>query len=416
MEEMIDLTVERLGLHGEGIAKLDGYTVFVDGGLPGELVKAHIFERKKQYAKARLIEVLKQSEFRVNPVCPLFGTCGGCQVMHLSYDEQLIMKRQRVVDALERIGKIENATVEACLPSQDPLHYRNKTQLAVRPGLKVGFNAKGSHDLVDIEKCYIHSKLGEKVYEILLPLIKHSNFTAFDWKSRKGFLRHLIIKTAINNDEALVVFVTNGENESLKGIAQAVMQQCPEVKGVIQNINNRTDNIVLGKKNRVVAGVERIKENLCGFQFNLSASSFFQVNTKQAEYLYQTVINFAELNEDDTLLDLFCGVGTMGIIAAPRVKEVIGVESVQDAIDDAKENAMLNNIKNINFICNRVETCIEKMKRFDVAIINPPRKGCERSVLEELGKRKPERLVYVSCDPATLARDLAIFKEFGYKK
>lgn len=408
----MSVTVQRLGIHGEGIGYWHGYTLFVDGALPGEMIRARITEQKRHYGRAKVTTIETVSPNRVKPVCPLFGTCGGCQVMHMDYQEQLVIKRQRVVDALERIGKIITE-VDPCVASPKPLHYRNKTQLSVRPGPVIGFNESGSHNIVQVDHCYIHCELGQKVYEALLPLLK--GISGYDWNTFEGFLRTLIIKTAINTSEVLVCFVTNGDDsEVLKEVATVLMKQCPEVKGVVQNINTSKENSVLGKETRLIAGKLQIQEVLCGLKFHISTSSFFQVNTEQAEQLYLKALEFGEVKTTDVVLDAYCGVGTLSLLFAKHAKKVIGIECISEAIQDAKENANLNQMTNVEFICGEVESSLKNIENVDLVILNPPRKGCETSVIQELGKRKPRKILYVSCDPATLARDLALLVSFGY--
>ena len=417
--QKISLTILRLGIHGEGIGYWHGFTVFVDGPLPGEVIQARITEVKRNYGRAKVIQTDNPSQTRVTPPCPLFGRCGGCQIMHLSYEEQLNMKRQRVIDAFERIGKIENPPVEACIPSPDPLEYRNKIQVPVGAGpngeIRLGFYARSSHDLIDVEHCYIHCPLGEKVFQKLQELIKGSDLTAYDWNTLHGELRHLIIKTAVNTGQVLVVFITHHcEAKKLEPIADALMQACPEVKGVVQNINTTPENVVFGSEFRQIAGIPQITEVICGLKFNVSASSFFQVNPAQAEQLYNRAIELCGLTGKERLLDAYCGVGTLSLISSSKAKEVIGIECVAEAIADAKENARLNHIENVLFICDTVETRIKEIGDIDVAILNPPRKGCEPKLIEVLCQKPPKTIVYISCDPATLARDVAILCSHGY--
>ncbi len=417
--QKINLAIQRLGIHGEGIGYWRGYTVFVDGALPGEVIQAQVTETKRNYGRAKVIQTDNPSSARATPACPLFGKCGGCQIMHLSYDEQLVMKRQRIVDALERIGKFENPNVEPCIPSPHPLGYRNKIQIPVgvdpQGKIRLGFYARSSHDLVDVEHCYIHCPLGEKVFGKLQGLIKNSDLTPYDWNTLQGELRHVIIKTAVNTGQVLVVFVTHKcGHEKLETIARELIKECPEVQGVVQNVNLTAENTVFGDNFKVILGQPQITEILCGLKFKVSASSFFQVNPAQAEQLYLKAMQFADLTGTETVLDAFCGVGTLSLVCAQGAKEVIGIECVPEAIRDAKDNANLNDIKNVRFICDTAETGISQLKNIDVVILNPPRKGCEPLLLDELSKMKPKKIIYISCDPATLARDLAILRNAGY--
>jgi 23S rRNA (uracil1939-C5)-methyltransferase len=405
LHQKITLSIKRLGIHGEGIGDYEGFTVFVDGALPGEIVTAEITEVRKNFARATVISTEKTSPHRVTPPCPVFGRCGGCQLMHLDYSQQLETKRQRVVDALERIGKIFNVPVPACIPSPNPLSYRNKIQLPVvmDPELRMGLYAFNSHDVVEIEKCYIHCSLGEQVFSKVKQILKAEPDPS---------LRFVLIKTGVNTNQVLVILVTEGEGApNLPATAEKIMESSPEIKGVVQNINTSSGNVVLGKTFKTLAGHSSIVDKICGLHFKVSPASFFQVNPAQAENLYKTALEFCQLKGDETVLDAYCGVGTLSLILAPHARQVIGVECVPDAIADAEDNAKRNQIKNTVFHCAQAENFIGTLSAVDVAVLNPPRKGCEPAFLEKLLQLKPRRIVYISCDPATLARDLAILQK-----
>jgi 23S rRNA (uracil1939-C5)-methyltransferase len=420
LNQKINLTIERLGIYGEGIGYWHGFTVFVDGPLPGEVIMACMTEVKKNFGRAKVIYTDNLSLARATPPCPLFGRCGGCQIMHLNYEEQLKMKQQMVIDAFERIGKFVNPPVSPCIPSPNPLEYRNKIQVPVRAGpngeIRMGFYARSSHDLIDVEHCYIHCPLGEEVYKKIQELIKGSDLTAYDWNTLQGELRHVIIKSAVHTGQVLVVFITHEcEHSKLENIAKELMQACPSVKGVVQNINTAPKNAVFGPEFRQIAGVPQIIEELCSLKFKISASSFFQVNPAQAEQLYDHAIESCGLTGKERVLDAFCGVGTLSLISSKKAKEVIGIEVVPEAIEDAKENARLNNIENVNFICDTAESKINNIGDIDVVILNPPRKGCEPELIATLCQKHPKTIVYISCDPATLARDTALLCSQGYE-
>ena len=392
INQELEIPIHRLGVSGEGVGDFEGFTIFVDGALPGEIILGIVTEVRKNFGRAKILEIKKTSPHRVDPICPLFGRCGGCQIMHLEYGKQLVAKRQRIVDALERIGKLD-VEVNPCHPSPMPLAYRNKIQLPVEDG-KIGLYTKGSHDVIDVEKCYIHCSLGEKVYEWIRGFPEVQKF------------QHLLIRTAVKTSEVLLVFVTEE--------AFIPKEIPPEVKGIVQCINRSKSNRILGQEFRTLWGRDWIKEILHGLQFRISAASFFQINPFQAENLYSQVIDFAELSGNEIVLDSYCGVGTLALILAKGAKKVIGVESVPEAIEDAKANAKLNKIENVEFFCERAEEFIPTLARVDVAIVNPPRKGCERNFLEALAKIRPKIIVYVSCDPATMARDVRFLVSEGY--
>jgi 23S rRNA (uracil1939-C5)-methyltransferase len=419
LEQKITLSIERLGINGEGIGAFEGFTVFLDGGLPGEKVIATVCEVRKNFARAKITGTLTLSPHRQKPPCPVFGRCGGCQIMHLDYKEQLVIKRQRVIDSLERIGKISDVEVDSCMPSPLPLAYRNKIQLPAGSEythLYLGLYAYNTHDLIKIDKCYIHCLLGEEAFQRVKHILKNSPLTAYDAKTGEGDLKCVLIKTAVHTKQVLVILVTTKKSlPALSLIAAQIMQSMPEIKGVLQNVNPSTSNVMLGKAFYSLIGDSYITETLSGLTFKVSPSSFFQVNPPQAERVYETVLDYASLTGKETVLDAYCGVGTLSLILAKQASKVIGVECVKDAIIDAKENAIVNHISNVQFICAPAEDFISSLKHIDVSILNPPRKGCERSFLESLSLLKPTKIIYVSCDPATLSRDLAILCKKGYK-
>lgn len=417
-EQRFNLTIESLGSHGEGVGHLEGYTLFVDGALPGETVEVQMTQRHKRYGRAELLAITEVSPYRVEPPCRLFGTCGGCQLMHLSYAQQLEIKRQRVVDALQRIGKIKGIDVPACLPSPAPLAYRNKIQLPVRQGkadLAIGLYARSSHTLVEVDACPIHCTLGDTIYQKVSALIKQSGIKAYDPETGQGELRHLLIKSAVHTQQVLVILVTHLESQrKTLPLAKTIMEQCPLVKGVVQNINSKNDNVILGTNYHLLAGSGHIQEALGDLLFKVSPASFFQVNPDQALRLYAKAVEFAGLTGDETVLDAYCGVGTLSLFFAKHVKKVIGVECVREAIVDAKENALLNDVRNASFVCQAAEIYIRSLPAVDVVVLNPPRKGCDPVVLQELERLRPKTIVYISCDPSTLARDLAHLVGSGY--
>lgn len=400
IHDEIELTIDNLGINGEGVGKFNGFTVFVDGALPQERVVAQIHEKRTTFARAHMIKRLTSSPDRIKPICPLFGECGGCQIMHLDYSKQLSSKRQRIVDALQRIAKMDNEVLP-CLPSPKPLAYRNKIQLPMSASGQLGLYARNSHDLVPIDKCFIHCPLGERAFQVIKSLTLPND------------LKHVLIKTAVHSAQVLVVLVTESNAPPLS-LAQQIFEAMPEIKGVVQNINPSSGNTILSSHYRTLVGQDAIEETLCGLRFKVSPASFFQVNPEQAETLYQKVMELAKLSGTERVLDAYCGVGTLSLICAHNAQEVIGIESVPEAIADAQANALLNDIHTVRFICGKVEEEIHRIDAIDVALINPPRKGCERSFLQELIKKRPRRLLYISCDPATLARDLQFLTHHGY--
>lgn len=415
----MELEIERLGINGEGVSSWYGCTIFVDGALPEEKVLASLYEKKKNYGRARVLSLLSTSPDRVEPICPLFGRCGGCQMMHMSYDRQLMAKRQRVVDALERIGKFKEVSVSQCRPSFSELFYRNKIQIPVEAGesgMRLGLYAKNSHDLIDMQTCYIHCPLGQKVYEALKPLLQASSIIPFNKRTGQGEIRHVLIKTAVATNQVLIVLVgAQKPTSEMLEFARLLIERIPEVKGVVHCLNTDVDNTVLSQSFTVLQGQGAIEEKLLGLYFKISPASFFQVNPRQAEALYQAAIDVSAVDKEDVVLDAYCGVGTMSLLFAQRAKRVIGIESVEDAIVDAKANASRNNIGNAEFHAATVEGFIRDFSdKVDVIILNPPRKGCDPSVIDSIACRDLKKIVYVSCDPATLARDLHLLAQKGW--
>lgn len=340
--------------------------------------------------------------------------------MHLNYDQQLEFKRQAVVQAFERIDPLLKSLIAPCEPSPSPLAYRNKIQLPVaagKQGMQIGLYQRNSHDILQIDQCPVHCPLGEHVFQQAVAAVKDSQISPYDPKTHTGELRYILIRTAVNTKQVLVTFVTRSQEQNpiLHSIASAIMQQCPEVKGIVQNTNSRKDNVVLSQHYSLIQGSPFIEEELCGLRFRISSASFFQINTAQAENLYAKALEFAELNDQMIALDAYCGIGTLSLLAAKHAKHVIGIECVSEAIVDAIENAKLNKISNASFFCSNAETFINTLQEVDIALLNPPRKGCEKSFLEKLAKLAPKRIVYISCDPVTLARDTALLRKCGFQ-
>ncbi|PCI95731.1 23S rRNA (uracil(1939)-C(5))-methyltransferase RlmD [Candidatus Aerophobetes bacterium] len=419
VSQIIECNIHDLGLHGEGIGAINNFTVFIQGALPKEFVRAKVTQVKKKYAIATLISVLKQSKDRINPKCPYFEKCGGCQIMHLSYDGQLFYKKKRIEDAFLRIAKLKLEKEVIMHKSPDEFAYRNKIQLPATKEqgvLKLGLYARGSHDIIPHDKCLIHSKLGEKIYTRVLQALEKSSLTPYDEKSMKGELRHVLIRTAVFNKEALITFITTkAPSCELKAVAKKIFDDLDEVKGIMHHKNAKATNAVFDRDFTNLFGRDHIFENLSNLSFKLSSASFFQVNSFQAEKLYKRAIELSGLTKNDTALDAYCGIGTLTLLAAIKARHVTGIEVVPSAIDDAKGNMERNKISNVSFVCAKVEDKIHEMGALDVVFLNPPRKGCDKHVIATINKKRPKTLIYVSCDPATLARDTKLLIEGGYK-
>lgn len=426
------IKIHGLGAAGEGVGKainnaqcvmrndnLERLAVFVEGALPGEEVLTEIETRKKNYAVARLVEVVKSSAERVEPFCPLYKDCGGCQLQHLSYAAQLKWKRQQVVDAIERIGKLEGVAVFDTLGMDNPLRYRNKMQFPVGKGLSIGCYSRGTHRIIDTPACLIQNEGNDKILTAVRNVAKKFNLQPYDEDKHRGFLRHVMGRVG-SNGELMIVLVTANKNfPNEKNFVRALLRELPDVTSIQQNVQTYHNNVILGRDTRVLYGKPTIHDKIGELTFNISARSFFQVNTAQAEVLYKTALDFAELRGHETIIDAYCGTGTIGLFMARRARRVIGVEVVSSAIEDAKRNARDNHVRNAEF---HIGDAVKVLPRLldagtyaDVVIVDPPRAGCDKKVLETFAAMEPEKIIYVSCNPATLARDLNVLAALDYQ-
>jgi len=391
------LEIRSLGASGEGVGTLDGYTVFVEGALPGERVEVELVQSKKTYGVGRLVAVERPSERRVKPACPVYGECGGCQLMHLSYEGQLEAKRQRVVDALERIAGLKGIEVAPCLGADEPWGYRHKIQMPVGEQLQLGLYARGSHRLVPVDRCLIHCNQGEELLGTIRGLLQSSGLRAYVESSGKGTLRHLVVRTATTGEQLVILVTTGQQLEACRQLATQLMERAASVRGVVACINGRRDNRILTDQWEQLAGVGWLTERVAEMDFRISAGSFFQVFPAQAGRLVELVEAMAGPGGGRTALDGCCGVGLMALALARLGWSVQGVEVSQEAIGDARWNAQANSL-HATFECQQLEAAIA-----DLVLLNPPRGGIEERVLEGI---QAERIIYISCDPATLARDI----------
>ncbi len=419
----IEVTVHGLGSSGEGVARYEGLTIFVPGGAPGDRLLARVQEVKRNYARAALVQVLEPSPDRVTPVCPVAGECGGCPLQHIAYEAQLRLKRQQVVDALERLGKLSGVTVHPTLGMAEPWEYRNKAQFPVgwRAGRVIaGFFAPGTHRIVDIERCAIQHPVANRILAAVKELAGRYGVPIYDEGTHTGVLRHVLARVGRRTGEAMAVLVTNGpEFPHGRTIARELMARIPELVSVVQNINPVRTNVVLGRESRVLAGRDSITDSIGDLEFSISPVSFFQVNPAQTEVLYGKALEYAGLTGSETVIDLYCGIGTISLFLARQCREVIGVEWVEEAVEDARENAARNGIRNVRFIAGDAAVEMPRLAaegvRADVVVLDPPRKGCEEPVLEAIAQMAPRRVVYVSCNAASLARDLGRLAGMGYR-
>ena len=421
--EDIIMTISGLGSSGEGVGKYEGFTVFVKGALPGEEVRVQITLVKKSYAVGKLVELVKPSGERVEPQCQVYKECGGCQLQHLSYKGQLDCKRQQVQDALSRIGHID-LEVLPVLGAAAPWNYRNKMQFPAAMNaegvLNIGCYAAATHNVIDTEACMISKEANNAIMKTVRTWMKHYNISAYDEKTGKGLVRHIMGRVGVHSGEVMAVIITSGYDLPHRAVlVEWLKRYVPGLVSVVQNINKKQTNIVMGSKTRVLYGSETIKDKLGSLSFNISAQSFFQVNSEQAEKLYNKALEFAALTGHETVVDVYCGTGTISLYLAKHAKKVYGIEIVAPAIENAKKNAEENKCANAEFMCGDAAVELPKLLaggvRPDVVVVDPPRAGCEQKVLKAISEVQPKRVVYVSCNPASLARDLAFMEQHGYK-
>ena len=413
-----------IGQGGVGIGKYEGFTVFVDGGLVQDKIKVKITKSKKNYAVGDMIEIIEKSPFRVARKCSEnLRQCGGCQIQELDYQKQLDIKTNEVKQVISRIGKLDDVVNHDTLGMEHPFRYRNKAQFPIQKKDNmpvIGFYKKKSHDLISTDECIIQHEVNDKIIKIIKTYIRAYNVSIYDEKTHKGLLRHVVTKVGFTTGEVMIVLVANGKKlPYLKELASVLKENIPGFKTLVVNVNTQKTNVILGKENIVAYGDGMIRDYIGELVFEISPLSFFQVNPLQTEVLYNKALEYANLGENDTVFDIYCGIGTISLFLAQKAKKVYGIEIVEDAIKDAKRNAKINNMDNVEFYVGKAEEVVPKMyqegKRANVVVVDPPRKGCDEKVLDTIISMQPDRVVYVSCNPSTLARDLAYLNERGYK-
>lgn len=403
---------------GKGIVKGEGITAFVNNIIIGEKAKVEIVYQSKNQTIGKVKEFIKTSENRVVPKCKICKECGGCVLQHMSYQAQLNFKKNHVKDCLGKIGHI-NVEVNDTLGMKNPYEYRNKTQVpfAEKKGkIKYGFYKEDTHDIIQFSNCLIQTDLADEILKSVKELMEKFKIAPYNEDKRKGVIRHVLVRVGVHTNQAMIVLVTNEVDfHNRKLMVKELLKRFPNVKTIVQNINTRDTNVILGEKEYVLFGKGYIEDTILGVKFKISSKSFYQVNPTQTEVLYSKAIELAKLSKNDVVLDAYCGIGTIGLIAAKHVKHVIGVEIVKQAIIDAKNNAKLNNIDNASFVCEDASKFIVDLakvnEKMDVVFLDPPRKGLDTPLINSLLKLEPRKIVYVSCNPSTLARDLAIFKD-----
>lgn len=417
-----EIRINSLGSSGEGVGRAEGFTVFVAGALPGELARVKITEVKKSYAAGRLLKVLQASPDRVLSKCPVYSECGGCQLQHVSYEGQLKLKRQQVQDAVERIGHQKGIMVLPVLGAENPWNYRNKAAFPIgkeKGKIVAGCFAQGTHRIIDASNCLIQAELNNKAINAVREAVEKLGIPVYDEDRHTGIMRHVVTRTGVGGQLMVVLVTAVRELRREKEIVKLLRSRLPELVSLQQNIQTYRNNVILGRETKVLWGRPTIKAQLGRFVFNVSARSFFQVNTRQAEALYDKALEFAGLTGKETVIDAYCGTGTISLYLAQKARKVYGVEIVSPAVRDAEKNARENNVRNAEFI---VGDCTKVMPRLyrqgvrpDVVVVDPPRAGCTGLVLKTFADMRPQRIVYVSCNPATLARDIELLSRLGYK-
>ncbi|MCI8999627.1 MAG: 23S rRNA (uracil(1939)-C(5))-methyltransferase RlmD [Clostridia bacterium] len=418
-EEYI-VTIIDYGCEGEGIAKINNFTVFIPGAMKEEKVKIVIVKVNTSHAFGKVLEIITPSKARQDTDCTTYQRCGGCNLRHMKYKETLELKKNMVQNLVDKSLKTK-LIVKDTIGMEKPYHYRNKAQYPVgynkNGEMVTGVYAKRSHEIIEINACSIQMPISEQIAKFILQWIKENGISAYNEKTGNGQLRHIIVKIGLHTGEVMCILVTNEKdlpNETK--LVEALKQKFPEIKTIVKNINNKNTNVIMGKENYILYGNGYIQDKLGDFTFTISPLSFYQINPIQTEKLYHLAIEKANLEKKDIVLDLYCGIGTIGIFASPHVKQVYGIEVVEQAIGDAKENAKINKIQNIQFYCGDVEKMLEKVIQKEkmapnVVFVDPPRKGLDEVTIRNIRKRKPERLIYISCNPATLMRDLKQLEE-----
>ena len=422
--DLVTLEIEDCGIDGEGIGKADGFTVFVKDAVIGDTVTAKIIKAKKNYGYGRLMEVLKPSPYRVEPKCAFARQCGGCQLQALSYDQQLVFKTNKVKGHLERIGGFTDIPMEPIIGMDELFHYRNKAQFPVgrnKEGkIVTGFYAGRTHNIIENRDCALGVAENKEVLDRVIAHMEKYGIEPYNEATGKGLVRHILIRYGYFTKEVMVCLILNGNKISKENVLVESLREIPGMTSITVNVNKKRSNVILGEEIRLLWGQEYITDKIGDISYQISPLSFYQVNPRQTQKLYAKALEYADLHGEETVWDLYCGIGTISLFLAQKAKFVRGVEIVPAAIENAKENAKLNGLENTEFFVGKAEEVLPREYKkngvyADVIVVDPPRKGCDETLLETMVEMNPERIVYVSCDSATLARDLKYLCERGYE-
>jgi 23S rRNA (uracil1939-C5)-methyltransferase len=427
-DELI-LKIEDMGVDGAGIGKADGMTFFVKDAVIGDVVRAKVMKLKKTYGYARLMELLEASPDRVEPKCPYYRQCGGCQIQALSYEKQLEFKERKVRNNLERIGGFSEIPMEPIVGMEEPYHYRNKAQFPVgtdKDGhIVTGFYAGRTHTIIPNRDCALGLPVNREILDLVIDFMEKYHVSAYDEKTGKGLVRHVLIRCGFTSQEKMVCLIINGKSLPHSEKLVEALRKIDGMTSISINCNTERTNVILGRKTVVLWGQEYITDQIGEISYEISPVSFYQVNPVQTEKLYGLALEYADLHGEENVWDLYCGIGTISLFLAQKAKQVYGVEIIPQAIENAKRNAVKNGIENAEFFVGKSEEVLPEFyekeaaagrkAHADVIVVDPPRKGCDEKLLETIVKMAPDRVVYVSCDSATLARDLKILCENGYE-
>ena len=429
--ELLELRISEMAFGGKGLARKDGLAVFVDQTAPLDCVIARIIKKKKSYAEARVVSIKEPSPFRISPPCEYSGFCGGCKWQFLKYDKQLEYKRRHVLDSIERIGLIHGVPVHQTIPSKLIFGYRNKMEFScsdrrwllpdemgkedIDISFALGLHVPGTfHKVLDTRACLLQPETGNYILDDVRTYIKNSDAPVYGLRSHTGFWRFVMLRHSAAYDQWMVNIVTAAEDrETVQPLADQLTDKYPQIVSVINNITSRKAGIAVGEYEILLAGSSCIKDKIGSFEFDISSNSFFQTNTRSAELLYRTVKEYAGLSGTETVVDLYSGTGTIAICLADSAKEVTGIEIVESAVADAENNCRKNNVSNCRFIHGDIKECLSQIaKRPDIMIIDPPRAGMHKNVVKQVIEMAPNRIIYVSCNPPIMARDLGMIKEY----
>lgn len=422
--DLVEVKIEDIGMDGEGIGKVDGYTLFVKDAVIGDVIEAKITKAKKNYGYARMINIKEPSPYRIEAKCPVARQCGGCQIQEMSYDQQLIFKENKIRNNLIRIGKFENPPMEPIIGMEEPFYYRNKAQFPIGTdkdgNIIAGFYAGRTHDIIPNRKCFLGVDINETILDKVIDYMNENKVSSYNETTGKGLVRHVLIRYGFRTKEIMVCIIVNGKSLPNQ---EALIKSLCELEGMTSitlNVNREKTNVILGREIVELWGKGYIEDYIGDVKYQISPLSFYQVNPSQTEKLYGTALEYAGLTGNETVWDLYCGIGTISLFLAQRAKQVYGVEIVPEAIEDARRNAKLNGIENAEFYVGKSEEVLpkklaEENVKADVIVVDPPRKGCEEALLKAILEMGVPKVVYVSCDSATLARDLRYLCDGGYE-